>query len=190
MILADTVMHRPFRQTDIRATLDTKTAQLDTARARLSELEAHLSRRDSMFTEQKRLLKTVKEEYQDRFRALEAKYTAQKAIILRLEEEMLDLYHRSGASGSGNGAVGTGANSGSAQQTPDGDRHSGMYRSIDRVVLVGLDSRFVFIPLFSRRIARSCISTVRIACLQRRHRHESTCHSHRDSEFASVGCCI
>lgn len=103
---------------DIRTTLDIKTAQLDAARTRLAELEAQLSRRDSMFTEQKRLLKTVKEEYEDRFKALEAKYTAQKAIILRMEEEMLDLYHRSGTSGAG-------AQGGSAQQTPDADRQSG-----------------------------------------------------------------
>lgn len=134
--------------------MDAKAAQLDTARARLTDLEAQLSRRDSMFTDQKRLLKTVKEEYQDRFRALEAKYTAQKAVILRLEEEMLDLYHRTqstspmpgsgggddggNAGGSGApggsagssadataGAVGGSSGSVSAQQTPDADRHSG-----------------------------------------------------------------
>lgn len=84
----------PVSLTEIRTSLDTKSAQLDTARARLTDLEAQLSRRDSMFTDQKRLLKIVKEEYQDRFRAVEAKYAAQKAVMLRLEEEMLDLYHR------------------------------------------------------------------------------------------------
>lgn len=77
---------------DMRRTLDNKSAQLETAKARLIELESQLSRRDSMFTDQKRLLKTVKEEYQDKFKSLEDKYSAQKAIILRLEEEILELY--------------------------------------------------------------------------------------------------
>ncbi|KAJ6638849.1 Hamartin, partial [Pseudolycoriella hygida] len=77
---------------EIRTALDIKSSQLDTAKARLAELELDGSRRDSKFTDQKRLLKTVKEEYHEKFQALEAKYDAQKAIILRLEEEILDLY--------------------------------------------------------------------------------------------------
>lgn len=64
---------------------------MEALRARIVEQENQLAHRDSKFTEQKRILKTVKEEYQDKFKALEAKYTAQKAIILRLEEEILDL---------------------------------------------------------------------------------------------------
>lgn len=76
----------------MRSALDIKSSQLDTVKARLAELELDGSRRDSKFTDQKRLLKTVKEEYQEKFLALEAKYEAQKAIILRLEEEILDLY--------------------------------------------------------------------------------------------------
>lgn len=115
----------PVSLTEIRTSLDTKSAQLDTARARLTDLEAQLSRRDSMFTDQKRLLKIVKEEYQDRFRAVEAKYAAQKAVMLRLEEEMLDLYHRAqsatsnptqgrgpGDAGSGTVAGGSGTSDG------------------------------------------------------------------------------
>lgn len=78
----------------MRHSLDVKSAQLEAAKARLVELESQLLRRDSMFTDQKRLLKTVKEEYRDRIRALEEKYTAQKAVILRLEEEMLELYNK------------------------------------------------------------------------------------------------
>lgn len=50
-----------------------------------------------MFIDQKRLLKTVKEEYQDRFRSLEEKYTAQKAVILRFEEELLEMFHKTQA---------------------------------------------------------------------------------------------
>lgn len=76
----------------MRSALDIKSSQLETAKARLAELELEGSRRDSKFTDQKRLLKTVKEEYQEKFLALESKYDAQKAIILRLEEEILDLY--------------------------------------------------------------------------------------------------
>lgn len=87
------INHSFFFIPEMRYTLDIKTAQLDTAKARLIELESQLSRRDSMFTDQKRLLKTVKEEYQDKFKSLEEKYTAQKAIILRLEEELLELYN-------------------------------------------------------------------------------------------------
>lgn len=81
-----------FSFIEMRIALDIKSSQLETAKARLVELELDGSRRDSKFTDQKRLLKTVKEEYQERFQALEAKYDAQKAIILRLEEEILDLY--------------------------------------------------------------------------------------------------
>lgn len=77
--------------------MDAKSSQLDSAKARLLELESQLSRRDSMFTDQKRLLKTVKEEYQDKFRSLEEKYVAQKAIILRMEEELLELHNRNQA---------------------------------------------------------------------------------------------
>lgn len=78
----------------MRHSLDVKSAQLEGAKAQIVELESQLIRRDSMFIDQKRLLKTVKEEYRDRIRALEEKYTAQKAVILRLEEEMLELYNK------------------------------------------------------------------------------------------------
>lgn len=83
--------------TEMRLTMDLKCSQLDSAKARLLELESQLSRRDSMFTDQKRLLKTVKEEYQDKFRSLEEKYLAQKAIILRMEEELLELHNKNQA---------------------------------------------------------------------------------------------
>lgn len=49
-------------------------------------------KKDHLFTEQKKLLKLVKEEYQEKMKALDAKYSAQKAIILRLEETILELY--------------------------------------------------------------------------------------------------
>lgn len=55
-------------------------------------LESQLSRRDSQIAKQEAQLKTVKEEYEEKLKAVEAKYSAQKAIVLRLEESILDLY--------------------------------------------------------------------------------------------------
>jgi tuberous sclerosis 1 len=56
------------------------------------ELETQLSKRDTMFTDQKRLLKAVKEEYEEKFQALEGKYGAQKAICIKMEEHILEIY--------------------------------------------------------------------------------------------------
>lgn len=78
--------------TEHRSILEQKSAQLESARERVSSLESHITKKDHLFTEQKRLLKMVKEEYQERMKALDAKYSAQKAIILRLEETILDLH--------------------------------------------------------------------------------------------------
>lgn len=58
----------------------------------MTELEGQLTKRDGMFADQKRLLKSVKEEYEEKFKALEKKYTTQKNINLRLEDEILELY--------------------------------------------------------------------------------------------------
>lgn len=69
-----------------------KSAQLETARERVSSLESQIMKKDHVFTEKKKELKLVKEEYQEKMNALDAKYTAQKAIILKLEETILDLY--------------------------------------------------------------------------------------------------
>lgn len=74
-----------------------KSSQLDTARDRIAILESQLTRKEHMFTEQKRLLKTVKEEYQEKMKSVEAKYSAQKAIILRLEETIFELYKNKSA---------------------------------------------------------------------------------------------
>lgn len=72
--------------------LDIKSAQLGTADEKITLLQSQLSRRDNLCADQKRNLQTVKDEYEERLKALEAKYTAQKAIVLRLEESILDLY--------------------------------------------------------------------------------------------------
>lgn len=77
--------------------LDQKSAQLDATRERLSSLESQLSKKDYTFTEQKRLLKLMKEEYQEKLKATDAKYSAQKAIILRLEETIFELYKNKSA---------------------------------------------------------------------------------------------
>lgn len=100
---------------EMRSTLETKSSQLDSAKTRMHELELQLSRRDTMFIDQKRLLKTVKEEYQDRFRSLEEKYKAQKTIVLRFEEELLEMFNKSQS------AAGTNTNSSSS----DVDRPNG-----------------------------------------------------------------
>lgn len=101
----------------MRSSLETKSSQLDSAKTRMHELESQLSRRDTMFIDQKRLLKTVKEEYQDRFRTLEEKYMAQKAVILRFEEELLEMFHKTQATAA------TNTNSSSSEA----DKTSGTY---------------------------------------------------------------
>lgn len=78
--------------TEHRTLLEQKSAQLDSTRERVSSLESHITKKDNSFIEQKRLLKIVKEEFQEKIKALDAKYSAQKAIILRLEETIHDLY--------------------------------------------------------------------------------------------------
>lgn len=67
-----------------------KISQLDNCRERIQLLESQLLRRDNSVNDQKRNLKVVKEEYEEKLKAVEAKYAAQKAIILRLEETILD----------------------------------------------------------------------------------------------------
>ncbi|XP_055612808.1 hamartin [Uranotaenia lowii] len=76
---------------DLRSSVELKSAQLDSAKERLSELELQLNKRDETITMQKRMLKTVKEEHKEQFNALERKYDAQKAIVIRMEEAILEL---------------------------------------------------------------------------------------------------
>lgn len=54
-------------------------------------IETQLVRRDSQIAKQEAQLKTVKEEYEEKLKAVEAKYSAQKAIVLRLEESIFNL---------------------------------------------------------------------------------------------------
>ncbi|XP_055631621.1 hamartin [Toxorhynchites rutilus septentrionalis] len=76
---------------DLKFSLEMKSAQLDSTRERLLELEQQLLKRDETITLQKRMLKTVKEEHKEQFNALERKYHAQKAIVIRMEESILEL---------------------------------------------------------------------------------------------------
>uniref|UniRef100_A0A182NKX3 Uncharacterized protein n=1 Tax=Anopheles dirus TaxID=7168 RepID=A0A182NKX3_9DIPT len=76
---------------DLKFSLQQKSAQLDTAKERQAELEQQLIKREETITLQKRTLKTVKEEYQEKFKALENKYEAQKAIIIRMEDTIEEL---------------------------------------------------------------------------------------------------
>uniref|UniRef100_A0A1Q3F8K2 Putative rho-associated coiled-coil n=1 Tax=Culex tarsalis TaxID=7177 RepID=A0A1Q3F8K2_CULTA len=76
---------------DLRFNLEMKSAQLDSTRERLAELEHQLTKRDETITHQKRMLKTVKEEHKEQFNALERKYHAQKAIVVKMEEVILEL---------------------------------------------------------------------------------------------------
>lgn len=77
---------------NLRTTLEHKSGQVEAARVRCIELESALSRRDTIFTDLKRDLRKTKEEYQERIEALEKKYTAQKSLVLRMEEHILELY--------------------------------------------------------------------------------------------------
>ncbi|XP_058461121.1 hamartin [Malaya genurostris] len=76
---------------DLKFSLEMKSAQLDSSKERLAELEQLLTKRDETVTLQKRMLKTVKEEHKEQFNALERKYHAQKAIVVKMEEAILEL---------------------------------------------------------------------------------------------------
>lgn len=76
---------------DLKFSLEMKSAQLDSVKERLAELEQQLMKRDETIAVQKRMLKTVKEEHKEQFNALERKYHAQKAIVIKMEEAILEL---------------------------------------------------------------------------------------------------
>lgn len=75
---------------DLKAELLLKSTHLETAKERNQILDAQLSRQKNVVTEQKNCVKTIKEEYEEKLKAVEAKYAAVKAIILRMEESILD----------------------------------------------------------------------------------------------------
>lgn len=75
---------------ELKAELAMKTSALDAAKERIQNTESQLQRQSGIVADQKRCVKMVKEEYEEKLRAVEAKYSAQKAIILRMEESILD----------------------------------------------------------------------------------------------------
>lgn len=76
---------------NLKCQLESKSAQLDTAKARLAELESLVSGRDSKYDTLKVQMMKNQNEYEDKIKALEKKYIAQKAIVLRFEEHILEL---------------------------------------------------------------------------------------------------
>lgn len=72
---------------------------MGTAEERLVLLQQQYSQRGNLLADNKRNLQTVKDEYEEKLKAVEAKYTAQKAVVLRLEETILDLYKMKSAGG-------------------------------------------------------------------------------------------
>lgn len=82
---------------DLKTELGTKTAQLDAAKERNQILESQLHREKNLVSDQKRCVQLVKEAYEEKLKAVEAKYSAQKAIILRMEESLLEARHKANA---------------------------------------------------------------------------------------------
>lgn len=77
---------------DCRSSMMQKSSQLELTLAKLKDSDKKLSSVDNLLLEQKRILKITKEENEERFKALESKYETQKAIILKMEEHLLELY--------------------------------------------------------------------------------------------------
>lgn len=75
---------------ELKSELAVKSSQLDAAKERIQNIESQLLRQNSLVADQKRCVKIVKEEYEEKLKAVEEKYAAQKAIILRMEECILD----------------------------------------------------------------------------------------------------
>lgn len=80
---------------ELKLELNTKTSQLDAAKEKIQIIESQLQRQKNVVAEQKLCVKTVKEEYEEKLKAVELKYAAQKAIILRMEESILDPKYKS-----------------------------------------------------------------------------------------------
>lgn len=59
---------------------------------KLNLLQQQYSQRGNLLADIKRSLQTVKDEYEEKLKAVESKYTAQKAVVLRLEESVMELY--------------------------------------------------------------------------------------------------
>ncbi|XP_069705374.1 hamartin isoform X2 [Periplaneta americana] len=78
----------------INEMLEQRNSVLEAAKARVADLESVMTRRDMIIADQKRVLKQVKEEYQEKLEAVESKYETQRAITQRMESHILELYNQ------------------------------------------------------------------------------------------------
>ncbi|KAH8306230.1 hypothetical protein KR018_004895, partial [Drosophila ironensis] len=78
-----------YASADVRHCLDEKTSQLESMKHKISDLQAQLTSSDKAMTEQKRLLSTVKDEYEEKFKSVNKKYDVQKKIIMQMEEKLM-----------------------------------------------------------------------------------------------------
>ncbi|XP_067617478.1 hamartin [Eurosta solidaginis] len=74
---------------ELRRLLEEKTSQYESAKHKINELQSQLQSSEKVITDQKRLLKTVKDEYEEMFKALNKKYDIQKTIIMQMEEKIM-----------------------------------------------------------------------------------------------------
>lgn len=87
---------------DLKHSLDDKSSQLDSARHKIQELQAQLINNEKVITEQKRLLKAIKDEYEEKFKSLNKKYEVQKIVIMQMEEKFMMSLHKPLAVAQGN----------------------------------------------------------------------------------------
>ncbi|XP_030370481.1 hamartin [Scaptodrosophila lebanonensis] len=79
---------------DLRHCLDEKTSQIESTKHRTIELQTQLVNSEKVIKEQKRLLRAVKEEYEEMFKSLNKKYDTQKKIIIQMEEKLMMSLHQ------------------------------------------------------------------------------------------------
>ncbi|XP_037942363.1 hamartin-like [Teleopsis dalmanni] len=73
----------------VKHNLEEKSSQLESAKHKIGDLQTQLTNNEKVITEQKRLLKTVKDEYEEKFKALNKKYEVQKFIVMQMEEKIM-----------------------------------------------------------------------------------------------------
>lgn len=140
---------------ELKIELGTKNAQLDAAKERNQIFESQLHREKNLVSDQKRCVQLVKEAYEEKLKAVEAKYSAQKAIFLRMEESLLESRHKA-----------------NTNSEPD---KSGEYdySFIARPPIFYLfNLKFIF-DFRHGRIFRSCITVINVAGIKRRNVMES-----------------
>ncbi|ALC45975.1 Tsc1, partial [Drosophila busckii] len=74
---------------DLKHALDEKTSLLESTRHKISEVQGQLVHSEKAITEQKRLLRTVKDGYEEKIISLNKKYETQKKIIVQMEEKLM-----------------------------------------------------------------------------------------------------